>query len=118
MNIRINKNDIESALDVILVILTVVGLIGLVFFEAFVLMKCFNWFVVPLMGWTDREPIGYWLTFGISLTLTLIKGFKDNNSNDTDYSNTSCASAFGTVLAYYVVIALFLGVGALVHLGV
>ena len=115
MNIRINKNDIESALDVILVILTIVGLIGLVFFEAFVLMKCWNWFVVPATGWNE---IRYWLTFGISLTVTLLKGFKDNNSNDNDYSNNSCASAFGTVLVYYVVIALFLGVGALVHLGV
>lgn len=115
MNIRINKNDIEGASNVILVILTVVGLIGLVFFETFVLMKCWNWFIVPATGWNEIE---YWLTFGISLTVNLFKGFTSNKYEETSHSGNSCVSAFSTVVTYYVVIALFLGIGALVHLGV
>ena len=109
-NLRFNKSTINSGVDVAIAIAALILAIGAIFFEAFVGMKLLNWFVIPVTGW---HPVNYWLTFGISITISFFKGYQFNSNNNEGNSPTSVLSA---IITYYIVYAVVLGVGALITL--
>ena len=96
--------------NVLAVILGIILKIVVSFYTSFVILNLFNWFVGPVFNYTFK----YWQCYGLMLTCDLvttkIKTKDDNGASDF-------ATVIGVVLAKIVIVSLFFGVGALVHLG-
>ena len=96
--------------NVLAVILGVILTIAVSFYTSFVVLNLFNWFVGPVFSYTFK----YWQCYGLMLICDLfttkIKTKDDNGASDF-------ATVIGVVLAKIVIVSLFFGVGALVHLG-
>lgn len=99
----------KPTLSQLLIILMIT--IGIMFYETFVFMKIYNWFIPLATGW---GKISYWLAFGIivliDLVLIKIRKKGDNNKTLGDY--------IASIIYTIVIISCFLGVAALVHIGV
>ncbi len=113
MNIKINKNSLCSASDYVLLIIGILGLLGLAFFEAFTGMLLWNWFIPVATGWSK---ISYWLSFGIILTIEIfaqiLSRSKGESVEGTPYTFV------GAVISRYLAYGLVIGIGALVQLGI
>lgn len=113
MNIKISKGSLCSAADYVLLIIGILGLLGLAFFEAFTGMLLWNWFIPPATGW---GKISYWLSFGIILTIEIfaqiLSRSKGEEKDGTPYS------LIGAVVGRYLAYGLVIGIGALVQLGI
>ena len=88
------------------VICSALVLLLTVFVQGVVLMNLWNWFIAPL----GVTKIGYWMAFGISLTL---KVFIEKSSKDDDDEDEGLfVSFFGTIIGYLVI----WGIGAIIAL--
>ena len=85
-------------------------LIGLSFYHAYVFKTIYNWFIPLATGWT---PISYWLAFGI---MTFISFIRYHSSKDDD--DETVADYVKKVLASVIIPSLFLGVSALINIGI
>ena len=111
----------HSVLTVILVsVLTLALVIGNTFFEAFVFMKLYEWFLFNLF---NTPTISYWQSMGISITITfalmgiLVILATKNKDKDDDESDT-LGESLGREIAITVIVAILFGIAALVQLGV
>lgn len=99
--------------DVVFIILTIALVVAVVFFGPFVVMKFWNWFVVPATGFNE---IGYWLAFGLNMLVSFVTAGSAANKNTTKVNNAE--QLFGFVFAIAILYAIFLGIGAWVHCGI
>lgn len=76
------------------------------FVQGVVLMNLWNWFISPL----GVIKIGYWLAFGIALTIRVFINTNSRSENDGDTGVWS--NFFGTIIGYLIL----WGIGALIVL--
>lgn len=76
------------------------------FVQGVVLMNLWNWFISPL----GAIKIGYWLAFGIALTIRVF--INTNSRSDNDEDAGVWANFFSTIIGYLIL----WGVGAIIVL--
>lgn len=97
--------------NILAVILGIILTIVVSFYSSFVVLNLFNWFVGPIFSYTFQ----YWQCYGIILIFDLFT--TKISTKDTDGGASDFASVIATVIVKVIVVSLFFGVGALVHLG-
>ena len=97
--------------NVLAVILGIILTLAVSFYTSFVVLNLFNWFVGPIFSYTFQ----YWQCYGLILICDLFT--TKISTKDTDSGASDFATVIGVVLAKVVIVSLFFGVGALVHLG-
>lgn len=107
---------------ILAMIITVVLSLGVDFFAAFVFLKGWGWFVVPVTGF---QPLSYWAAFGLMFVIDLLKNCltwktnsKDNNNEEIDVISHYIARVVGYAIGAVIGLAISLGIMALVSLGV
>ena len=100
-------------------ILAIIFAIGFMFVMPLIVMNFWNWFIVPA---TNFNRIGYWLSMGIGMTVTLlVKGISMASNKEKDDFSSAEEKIYDftvKVVGVYVSAAIIFGIGALVHLGV
>jgi hypothetical protein len=93
---------------------TIVALLisfGVMFFKAFVGKQLFNWFLTPIFNFTFT----YWHAFGICLVIDFATlGLQMSHSNENVGDITNIARP----IVEFIVLAMILGVAALVSMGI
>lgn len=100
------KMEKKATLSQLLIILLIT--IGIMFYETFVFMTIYNWFIPLATGW---NKISYWLAMGIIILLDLIKPRRKSEDKTLREHIISICVTISLV-------SFFLGIAALVHLGV
>lgn len=109
---ELSKNSINTTTrreKTVVGIVTFLLWIGELFFSAFVLLKYWGWFIMPATGW---NPINYWLAMGINATISLYKPLSSSKKEQ------DCWDKLSEAIIWYILIGIFLGLGALISLGV
>ncbi len=88
--------------------------IGITFFEAFVGMQLFNWFLAPIFNYR----IGYWVAYGICIIIAFIHLGLNNSLQRLKDNPQGVTVDFGYQLTEIVALLILWGIGALVSLGV
>lgn len=84
------------------------------FFDAFVLMKLWGWFIVPL----GVMPLGYWQAYGVDIMIGLVALATMTNATLADMTRAAEndeSSTLSTTLAKTISYALALGTGYIAH---
>lgn len=102
MNFRRSLNPLQWAIILLLAF-------GLMFYTAFIFMKIFNWFIPTFTGWPE---INYWVAYGLTILISICKN-RVNNIKGEDMSDYISA-----ILSEVTTLSIFLGIAALLHLGV
>ena len=91
--------------------------VGVLFFSSFVLMKVYNWFIPSITGW---RTITYWMAMGIDVVIsTLDLGLVWKTTKiETEVVEESDKDYIIDPISKFIVYAIILGIGALVHLGI
>ena len=88
------------------IVTCLVMLVLTAFVQGVVLMNLWNWFIAPL----GVMKIGYWMAFGIALTLRIF--VKPNSSSKDDDDTNIWGDFFGNIIGYLIL----WGVGAIIVL--
>ena len=88
--------------------------IGITFFEAFVCMQLFNWFIAPIFNYR----IGYWVAYGICIIIAFIHLGLNNSLQKIKDNTPGVTVDFGYQLTEIISLLILWGIGALVSLGV
>ena len=88
------------------IVIWLVMLVLTAFVQGVVLMNLWNWFVAPL----GVMQIGYWMAFGLALTIRVF--INTNSRNSDDQESGVWSNFFGTIIGYLII----WGVGALIVL--
>lgn len=102
-----NSSSLE---DVLTLIVGVIFALAVAFYSAFVFMKLFNWFASPLFNYS----LSYWGAYGIALLIkmcTIKITSKEENNDD------GLAYVIALTIIECLYLSAFLGIGALVNLG-
>ncbi len=87
--------------------------ISLMFYEAFIFLTLFNWFIPLVTGW---NPINnYWLAFGVTVFLNFILLRFDDK---VEVEEKSFGDRLYKIFERLAVTSMIFGFAALIHLGV
>lgn len=102
-----NSSSLE---DVLTFIVSVILALAVSFYSAFVFMRLFNWFASPLFNYN----LSYWGAYGIALIIKMctMKITSKGESNDD-----GLAYVIALAIVQCICLSAFLGIGALVNLG-